>query len=406
MSYRTLTLFIMSTLLLSACGGSSEHNEPSAVSDDSGENSSGAPSSLAVDAVTDESVTLTWRGVEEASHYRIYYASESIVDADNIHAHEQGNWVTRERSPQTISNLSTNVTFYFVVTAVVDGSESTLSNAVSATPMSEAAGPQPSAQEVRMMELINRARFDPQAEVERDDEINDLNDGLEAGTITATQKPPLAFNEHLMIAARDHSNWMLENDTFEHTGEDGSSPQDRIQASGYGSPSLSAENISVIGGGHLNPTFVIDEHHRSLFRSEGHRENIFREKARELGVAQELGDYVFKNQRGPAAMLTQNYATIGNHHFITGVVYTDHNGNDIYDVGEGMSNVSITFEGETYRAYNAGIYSIPIANNSTYRVTISGGDLPEPVETEVEVIGQNVKLDIVVDNDTVNVVTW
>lgn len=44
------------------------------------------------------------------------------------------------------------------------------------------------AEEVRMLELINRARFDPSAEVNRHNDFNDLNQGLDPGTISATQK--------------------------------------------------------------------------------------------------------------------------------------------------------------------------------------------------------------------------
>jgi len=90
---------------------------------------------------------------------------------------------------------------------------------------------QPTAQEQYMLELINRARSNPNAEAAR---YNiDLNEGLAPGTISSEAKQPLAFNLSLIDAARDHSEWMLDQDTFSHTGSDGSDPGDRMENAGY-----------------------------------------------------------------------------------------------------------------------------------------------------------------------------
>ena len=57
----------------------------------------------------------------------------------------------------------------------------------------------PSAAEQYFLELINRARANPAAEAAR---LGiSLNEGLAGGTITASAKPPLAFNEHGAIMA-------------------------------------------------------------------------------------------------------------------------------------------------------------------------------------------------------------
>src|SRR5438552_15691489 len=71
----------------------------------------------------------------------------------------------------------------------------------------------PTAEEQLMLELVNRARANPAAEAAR---LGiDLNEGLEANTISAEPKQPLAFNPQLIQAARGHSQWMLDHDTFD-----------------------------------------------------------------------------------------------------------------------------------------------------------------------------------------------
>ncbi|HBY77344.1 MAG TPA: hypothetical protein DEG47_10170, partial [Cyanobacteria bacterium UBA11148] len=84
-----------------------------------------------------------------------------------------------------------------------------------------------------MLELVNRARLNPDAEVARNPYVSDLNEDLAPGTISNTAKQPLAFNFQLIDAARKHSQWMLDTDTFSHTGAGGSTPTQRMQAAGY-----------------------------------------------------------------------------------------------------------------------------------------------------------------------------
>lgn len=83
----------------------------------------------------------------------------------------------------------------------------------------------PDAHEQLLLELVNRARANPPEEAARFG--IDLNEGLPAGTISPEAKPPLAMHPRLVEAARAHSAWMLENDTFSHTGEGGSTVSQR-----------------------------------------------------------------------------------------------------------------------------------------------------------------------------------
>ncbi|HBE16383.1 MAG TPA: hypothetical protein DEG17_05185 [Cyanobacteria bacterium UBA11149] len=77
---------------------------------------------------------------------------------------------------------------------------------------------EPTAHEQYMLELVNRARLNPQAEVDRNPYVADLNEDLAPGTISNTPKQALAFNLQLIDAARQHSQWMLDTDTFFWSG--------------------------------------------------------------------------------------------------------------------------------------------------------------------------------------------
>ena len=387
--------------LLIACGSGSRSSNL-----DDTPTGPNAPQNLAVTEVSSEFVTLRWEPIESAEAYYLYYASEPIENVNNIHAYRDGDWQADVSSPYSVTRLTNNTTYYFVITAVINGGESPPGFSVNATPVSTSTGPQPSAEEVRVIELINRARRDPLAELDRHPEVDDLNEGLEAGAIAETQKEPLAFNPNLMVAARGHSEWMLETNTFSHTGADGQTPQERIAQTEYGLPNASGENISVLGRSSLDRVRAVDDHHNQLFASPGHRATMLGEAFREVAGGEVMGPYTFEQGTLPSSMLTQKYALNRSRVFITGVIYSDDNGNNFYDVGEGMENVVITVNGSAHRAYDSGIYSVAVAGNSTHRVTISGGRMPDAVEYEVEVMNRNIKLDVFIVDDEVRSNSW
>src|SRR5690606_14071079 len=69
-----------------------------------------------------------------------------------------------------------------------------------------------------MLELVNRARMDPQGEAARQG-LSSLNEGIAPGSISTTPKQPLAPNQILMNVARAHSQDMLDNDYFAHDSQ-------------------------------------------------------------------------------------------------------------------------------------------------------------------------------------------
>jgi hypothetical protein len=257
---------------------------------------------------------------------------------------------------------------------------------------------QPTAQEQYMLELINRARANPNTEAAR---LGiGLNDRLPAGTISSTAKQPLAFNERLMASARGHSAWMISANQFSHTGAGGSDSQTRMLQAGYvfTGGGRSGENLAWQGsGGPVNATAFIAEEHDMLVESEGHRANIFGDSYKEIGIGALTGVFQGLN----SLVTTQNFANAAaGPVFLTGVVFNDAVINDdFYTVGEGLANVrvdAVSATGQRLRTvgYGSGGYSLAAAPG-TYSVFFSGGALgSQVVRKQAAIASQNVKLDL------------
>ncbi|MEO9863460.1 MAG: CAP domain-containing protein [Yoonia sp.] len=256
-----------------------------------------------------------------------------------------------------------------------------------------------SAAEQYLLELINRARLDPQAEAARFG--LSLNAGLSAGTISGTPRQVLAFNTDLEQSALDHSAWMLDEDTFSHTGVNGSDPGDRIVDAGYtltGSWTW-RENLAWTGStSAVNLEQAIEDHHEGLYRSAGHRENTFASDIREIGIAQVAGDFTQSGTTYNASMLTLNFASTGSDYFITGVAYTDSDGDDFYGVGEGEAGLTITADGTTTTTAAAGGYGLAVGADDAVDVTVSLG-AATLATLAIDMTNGNAKLDVVTAND-------
>ncbi|MGB3492892.1 MAG: CAP domain-containing protein [Elainellaceae cyanobacterium] len=97
---------------------------------------------------------------------------------------------------------------------------------------------------------------------------------------------PLTLDIQLNRAAQEHSESMAVDDFFDHTGVDGSSPFDRINAEGY-DYQRAAENVAA---GYATPEAVVE----GWMSSPGHRANILNANLAELGV----GYYYLANDTG------------------------------------------------------------------------------------------------------------
>jgi len=96
-----------------------------------------APPANVTAVAGDKQVTLSWDSVDNAS-YNVYYAKERIVDIQHYAALDGGTLLSNLTViTKTITGLSNNTLYYFVVTATSNppnSSESRASNEVSATP--------------------------------------------------------------------------------------------------------------------------------------------------------------------------------------------------------------------------------------------------------------------------------
>ncbi len=258
----------------------------------------------------------------------------------------------------------------------------------------------PSDIEQLMLELINRARAAPALEAVRFG--IDLNEGLDPGTISEEPKPPLAFHPLLIAAARAHSQWMLDTDTFSHTGVDGTNPGQRMQLAGYVFSGAWAWGENIAWGGTTGPldaeahTFAL---HETLFLSPGHRENLCATLFDEIGIGLTTGPFTSGGTTYNALMATQKFAFSGSTPSprVVGVVYHDANGNGFYDVGEGIPDVTVTVVGGHWQAVTSasGGYAVPYEGSSgTLTLAFAGAALPAPVNMRAEKTGQNIKIDL------------
>lgn len=248
------------------------------------------------------------------------------------------------------------------------------------------------AAEQYLLELINRARLDPVAEAAR--YRIDLNASLSPGQLGTESRQVLALNDDLNDAAIKHSLWMLAVDVFSHTGANGSQPWDRATAEGYAWNNI-GENIAFTGttASSINLQTAISQHHQGLFLSAGHRVNMLNDTYREVGIAQEAGDFRQGSTTYRASMLTELFGLSGSKVFVTGVAYTDSNSDGFYSIGEGRSGVTFASGAATAVTAAAGGYGLSVTANAG--VTVSGTVGTTAFTAIVNASDGNVKLDVV-----------
>ena len=118
----------------------------------------------------------------------------------------------------------------------------------------------------------------------------------------------LMLETRLNDSSEDHTTWMLESDTFDHTGQGGSSATQRIEDAGFDLEGnwRTGENIawqSERGAPGISDD--VAQLHQSLMNSPGHRANILNPDFDYIGIGIEEGDF-----RGwDSVMVTQNFGS-------------------------------------------------------------------------------------------------
>jgi uncharacterized protein YkwD len=113
----------------------------------------------------------------------------------------------------------------------------------------------------RVLQLANAARSRPRR----------------CGSRQFPAAPPLTLESHLTSAAREHARDMAKHNMLEHTGSDGSRPDQRVTRAGY-KWRTTGENIA---SGPTTPEEVM----AGWLDSPGHCENIMSPRFREMGIA-------------------------------------------------------------------------------------------------------------------------
>ncbi|RAK52042.1 CAP domain-containing protein [Phenylobacterium deserti] len=208
---------------------------------------------------------------------------------------------------------------------------------------------------------------------------------------------PLAGDSRLNDAADLHSQWMIDTDTFSHTGANGSTATQRMQAAGFQFTG-SWSNGENIGWASLRgaPGFAdeVELLHTNLMNSPGHRANLLNGTFQQVGLGFKTGEY----QGWQAAFVTEDFAKVGTNKFITGVAYNDLSLDRSYDLGEGLGGVTVTATSASGAVYSAttaagGGYDLALPTG-TYSLSFSGAGLTGSTQT-VSVGASNVKVDLV-----------
>ena len=269
----------------------------------------------------------------------------------------------------------------------------------SALPQAHAQLPQdPNDLEQLIVYELNRARNKP-ARFGRENAIPvDLTD--------AAPSSPLAVNNSLVGSASFHAEEMATFNYFAHqSAVTGDWPNKMARDHGYPLPGFypdSSNNIESLAAG----TFIDTASEALALLIEdagvvppGHRNQLlalvsFFQTHREIGTG-----HAFNN-----SATYKNYFAIhtavrdsGGDQFLTGVVYEDTNGNNRYDLGEGLGGVSVG-NGLTMVSSNpAGGWSISVAPG-TYTVEASGGSFAGTASAVAVVTDNNVEVDFVSGN--------
>lgn len=248
----------------------------------------------------------------------------------------------------------------------------------------------PTAYEQAMLEMINRARWDPPAEAKRLELAS--ADEAAIGSISTAPAPALAMNGQLLAIARSHVQSLIDNDSFSHIDAAGDDQLDRIGRTG--TLRFASENVARLEGVDLNVT--VPAIHDILFKDEDvmgrlDRKNILDHSAKEIGIGIATGVVSFDLIEQNATLIVQDFAAYAPAEtvLVTGVVYTDANGNGIYDAGEGRGDVPVslsndelgaaalrtaTHGGYAFRVFMPAVHTIVFDNDPAFSIRVDVRD--------------------------------
>ena len=288
----------------------------------------------------------------------------------------------------------------------------------------------PTAEEQYLVEILNRARANPPQEgifltTQTDSQIQGAYGyapfGVNFAAIRAAfnsypSRPPLAFSPYLVGTARNHAQWMAANGIQDHD-QPGNTFSNRIISSGYGA-TAAGENI-------YGPVPSMLYAHVGLNIDWGVPSLVHRNAIMGLApdpVYKEVGVGFVASSRqtwsvrvgGGVPTITVNYSPYAvvqdfgisydfqNAPIVTGVAFTDRDGDIFYTPGEGEGGITVTPDVGTYYAVtsSSGGYAIPLVNlpagTTTVTLSFTGGALGSRVVTRTVTLNgsDNIKADL------------
>jgi hypothetical protein len=270
----------------------------------------------------------------------------------------------------------------------------------------------PDGNEQQMLWLANRARSDPAQEgvwlaTEDDPDIAAARTFwgvnltvLQNDFAAIPAKPPAAFDVRLYNAAKAHSDYIISIDSQTHDGQ-----RQRVDASNFKWQSWAGIVFSYSDHalyGHAGFNIDWGRGPNGMQDPPGHRNAIMSVSGNYTNVGYAVVPESDPNTDVGPLVITGNFCfantSLADHYnqFLVGTVWTDSNGNDRYDPGEGIGGVSVTPDQGAYYAVtaNSGGYSIPITSAGTYQVAFSGSAVTTPVTRTVSIGSTSVLLDL------------
>jgi uncharacterized protein YkwD len=251
----------------------------------------------------------------------------------------------------------------------------------------------PTDQEQYMLQLVNEARTNPAAAAAQITSASNLTPDVQATlnyynvnlqqvekTIaTATPQAPLAWNQSLANAAQGQSQYEAGAQVQSHTGSDGSTTQQRIEAAGYTNSTSSGENTYAYASSVMESmqAFLMDWG----VPSDGHRINIQQPGVSAQNAYTSVGIGLVQTPAsnpsfGPM-VITQDFGSQANMQAqVVGVAYNDNASTGFYQPGEGQGGVQIdavnlqTGAVSSTQTWDSGGYELALAPGQ-YRIIAS-----------------------------------
>ncbi|HEY7117985.1 MAG TPA: CAP domain-containing protein [Tepidisphaeraceae bacterium] len=270
-----------------------------------------------------------------------------------------------------------------------------------------AAGPTP--REQQMLEFLNRLRAHPAQELplilnSKDPDIQRAlsffkvdRKALANQWTSLSAVPPLAWNDQLAKAGKDHNQRMIASDQQSHQLPGEEPLLGRVQRAGYRDASFVGENVFAfmdsVPYGHAG--FAVDwgDGPHGIQNPPGHRENLMAGMFDEVGIS--IADAPTGKAVGPLVVSEDFGSRRGQQPFLLGTVYDDKNRDGCYTPGEALPDVTVIASGKAgtfvTTSMTAGGYQMQLPPG-TYSVTASGGGLKGVALTgNVTIVDSNVQ---------------